>query len=91
MPSNKSKPSASKKTTQGDESSSGSSTTFKDVLSGTEFLLRFDLQYSNRGTSATPDQLATQAKSSKTDVPGLPMSALRPLVTNMCVLLPIEI
>lgn len=64
------------------------STTVKDVLNKSEFLLKFDLQYSNRATSTTPSQLLAildeiKTGSKITTVSEIPLSSLRSCVPEM--------
>ncbi|XDG04522.1 hypothetical protein ABKA04_004137 [Annulohypoxylon sp. FPYF3050] len=67
-----------------EKETTGGSKTVEDVLKGTDFLLKFDLQYSNRSTSATPSQLDKIKTKLKIDYASkLPLSSLRPCVPEM--------
>ncbi|OTB01854.1 hypothetical protein M426DRAFT_323087 [Hypoxylon sp. CI-4A] len=71
-----------------DKTPSGPTTTIDEVLKGSDFLLKFDLQYSNRATSATPTQLSAILDKIKkeptiTTVSQIPLSSLRPCVPEM--------
>ncbi|KAI1772353.1 hypothetical protein F4818DRAFT_425689 [Hypoxylon cercidicola] len=67
---------------------SSGSTTVEDVLKKSEFLIKFDMQYSNRATSATPSQLSAILEKIKTGpkfttVSEIPLSSLRSCVPEM--------
>lgn len=67
-----------------EKETTGGSKTVEEVLKGTEFLLKFDLQYSNRSTSATPSQLdKIKTKLKIAYASKLPLSSLRPCVPEM--------
>ncbi|KAI2470629.1 hypothetical protein F4781DRAFT_170839 [Annulohypoxylon bovei var. microspora] len=63
------------------------STTVEDVFKKSEFLLRFDLQYSNRATSTTPTQLSAILEKIKSEkiatVSQIPLSSLQSCVPEM--------
>ncbi|KAI1443904.1 hypothetical protein F5Y02DRAFT_409289 [Annulohypoxylon stygium] len=67
-----------------EKETTGGSKTVEEVLKGTEFLLKFDLQYSNRSTSATPSQLdKIKTKLKIAYASKLPLSSLRPCVPEI--------